>query len=142
MPAKGADRVLGEDQLTCSIALISGAYLLLSAIGVVSRRDTAERIIVALRDNPALTHAVGAVAFFVGAGLLTLHHRWATPTEALVSAVAAWWALEGALTLALGTALFRRPDTAVHFRRMNFVAIPVGLALVTLALLPLLETFQ
>ena len=129
----------GENSLTCSLALFLGAYFLLSAAGVLVRRDAAPAMIAALRDNPAVAHVTGAVAFFVGAGLLLVHCRWLSPAQALVSAVAVWWMIEGGLMLALGPRLFSRPDAAVHFRRMNLIALPVGLALVVIGLIPLLE---
>ena len=130
MPAKGEDSVFGaEDQLTGSLATAVGGYLLLSAAGVLSRRDAAAHFVESLRGSPALAHVTGAVAFFVGAGLLLVHHRWDAPLEALVSAVAVWWLVEGGAMLALGPRLLSRADAPIHFRRMNGLAIPTGLIL-------------
>jgi len=122
-----------RDGLTLQLAGLAGSYLLLSALGLLLPREAAARFVSALRDNAAVAHAVGAVAFFIGAGGLLLHTRFSRPIEALVTLTAGWWALEGAAVLAAPSLVLARPDTAAHLRRMNLLALPVALILIAAA---------
>jgi hypothetical protein len=45
-------------------------------------------------------HAVGAIAFFAGAGLLSFHREWSRPPEIVLNVIALWWVVEGAGMLA------------------------------------------
>jgi len=119
---------------TSELAAVAGSYLLLSAAGLLTP-GRAEAVIDDLKAHPAAAHAVGAVAFLVGAVIIALHPRFGSAMEALVTLTGAWWALEGAATLAAPTLLLSRPDAATHLRRMNLLALPVGALLVAGALL-------
>ena len=119
---------------TPELAAVAGAYLLLSAAGLLSP-GRAGAVIDDLRAHPAAAHAMGAVAFFVGAAVIALHPRFGTPLEGLVTLTGLWWVLEGAATLAAPGLLLSRPHAAIHLRRMNLLALPVGALLLGGALL-------
>jgi hypothetical protein len=93
------DLLLIGSQQTQWLAPIVGAYLCLSALGALRGEET-RRLIADLQDHPAAMHAVGAIAVFVGASLLSLHLHWSSPPEILLNVVAAWWVFEGAGMLA------------------------------------------
>jgi hypothetical protein len=119
---------------TPQLAAVAGAYLLLSAAGLLAR-GRAEAVVADLRAHPAVAHVLGAVAFLVGAALIALHPRFGSPLEALVTLTGIWWALEGAALLVAPARLLSRPDAAIHLRRMNLLALPVGVLLLGGALL-------
>lgn len=75
---------------TIVIAPVVGAYLCLSGGGLL-RRGEASAFLADLCSRPAALHAVGAVAFFVGASILSLHRQWAYPPEIVLNLVAAYW---------------------------------------------------
>ena len=110
---------------TPELAAVAGSYLLLSAAGLLMP-SRAEAVIDDLKAHPAAAHAIGAVAFFVGAAIIALHPRFSSPLEILVSLTGIWWALEGAATLVAPKLLLSRPEAAIHLRRMNLLALPVG----------------
>lgn len=80
---------------TLIIAPVVGAYLCLSGAGLL-RKGEAAHFLSDISKHPAAMHAVGAVAFFTGAGLLSFHRRWETPAEIILNLVAVLWAYEGA----------------------------------------------
>lgn len=82
-------------------------------------------------------HAVGAVALFVGAGLLTLHRHWATPAEVMLNLVAAWWSFEGAGMLADPARLRAFLSVAEAPRRLKVAqagSFLIGIYLLTIGL--------
>jgi hypothetical protein len=122
------DFLTAGSQQTLWLAPIVGAYLCLSALGML-RREEAGEFIADLRDRPAALHAVGAVAFFVGAGLLSFHRHWSTPPEIILNLVAAWWLFEGAGMLAdpkRMRAVFSRTATAKRVRLTTAIFILPG----------------
>ncbi len=119
---------------TPELAAIAGGYLLLSAAGLLAP-GRAAAVVADLQAHPAVAHALGAVAFFVGAAIIALHPRFGSPLESLVTLTGIWWALEGAATLVAPARLLSRPDAALHLRRMNLLALPVGALLLGGALL-------
>ncbi len=110
---------------TPELAAVAGSYLLLSAAGLLMP-GRAQAVIDDLKAHPAAAHALGALAFFVGAALLAIHPSFGSPLEALVTLTGIWWAVEGGVTLAAPRLLLSRPDAALHLRRMNLLALPVG----------------
>lgn len=80
---------------TLIIAPVVGAYLCLSGAGLL-QKDEAAHFLSDISKHPAAMHAVGAVAFFTGAGLLSFHRHWETPAEIILNLVAILWAYEGA----------------------------------------------
>ncbi len=127
-----------DARLISIVAAIAGTYLLLSAAGLL-RRGVAETFMADLGARPASAHTVGAVAFFVGASLLALALAGRDTLSILVGLTGVWWMLEGAVTLAAPHLLHARTDAARHLRRMNLVAIPMGLLLLALSAAKFLE---
>jgi len=80
---------------TLMIAPVVGAYLCLSGAGLL-RKGEAAHFLSDISKHPATMHAVGAVAFFTGAGLLSFHRHWEMPAEIILNLVAILWAYEGA----------------------------------------------
>jgi hypothetical protein len=119
-------------QQTLWLAPVVGAYLCLSAFGLL-RRQEAGGFIADLRDHPASMHAVGAIAFFVGGGLLSFHRHWSTPPEVVLNLIASWWLLEGAGMLADPQrlrAVFSRAENAERLRLATVSAVVPGAYLV------------
>lgn len=113
---------------TPELAAVAGSYLLLSTAGLLMP-GRAEAVIDDLKAHPAAAHALGAVAFLVGAAILAVHPRFGSPLEALVTLTGIWWTIEGAAMLVAPGLLLSRPDAAVHLHRMNLLALPVGILL-------------
>jgi hypothetical protein len=131
------DELMTGSQQTQWLAPIVGTYLCLSALGAIRGEETG-RFIADLRDHPGAMHAVGAIAFFVGASLLSLHRHWSSPPEILLNVVAAWWVFEGAGMLADPARLraaFCRPGSANKLRLGTLVAALPGVYLVAFGLL-------
>jgi hypothetical protein len=131
------DLLMTGSQQTQWLAPIVGAYLCLSAAGAFRGEETG-RFLADLKDHPAAMHAVGAIAFFVGASILSLHRHWSTPPEILLNLVAAWWVFEGAGMLADPARLraaFSRPSSAGRLRLTTMVAALPGAYLVAFGVL-------
>ena len=113
-----------------ALAMGVGVYLLLSAVGLLANRGAAEAIVRALAGDHAFSHALGAIAFFVGGAIVLQKPGFDTLAGALLTGTAAWWMVEGAVMLTAPQVALGRADAAMHFRRMNLIALPVGLALI------------
>jgi hypothetical protein len=125
------------ETLTLLLAVGAGCYLLLSAVGVLTQSRAAEEFVHGLRTNRVLAHLTGAVAFFVGGLILLTNPGFGDWIPGLLSLTALWWMVEGALMLAAPGIAVGRSDAGRHFRRMNMLALPVGMALAIGALLQL-----
>lgn len=115
--------------VTLRLAPVIGAYLLLSAAGFLRGRASLDRFVEDVARSPALTHTLGAVAFFVGAGIVSFHHHWSSLPEIAVSATGCWWAFEGAGMLAspaAAAAALSRPAHRKLARASNLAALAVG----------------
>lgn len=124
-----------SDALTPFLAGGVGAYLLLSATGVLAKSTALEEFVQDLRTSPALAHMTGAVAFFIGGAILLINPGFGSWIAALLSLTAVWWMAEGALMLAAPDLVVARSDAGRHFQRMNILALPVGFALIVGAIL-------
>lgn len=122
--------------LTQPLALVIGGYLVLSS-GAMLRRDTADAFFDDLAAHAGSVHAVGAVAFFVGATILAFHWQWSSLAEMVVSGVAAFWAFEGA-GLLFSPARLQALMSATQFRRtrrlIDAVLVAVGLGMLAVSL--------
>jgi hypothetical protein len=130
------DLLMIGSQQTHWLAPVVGAYHFLSALGAFRGEET-ERFLADLRDHPAAVHAAGAIAFFVGASLLSLHRHWSYPPEILLNFVAAWWVFEGAGMLvdpARLRAAFSRPNSARWLRFTTGIAALPGAYLLAFGL--------
>ena len=93
-----ADHLLPGSRSTGPLALVVGAYLLLSAIGIW--RDRSGELISSLRTSSHGLHTTGAIAFLAGGAILSFHRHWGSAAEVTLNLVAAWWVAEGAGMLA------------------------------------------
>lgn len=120
---------MSADAVIPYLAGLVGVYLLLSAAGLLLPATAADEFVSALKANRALAHCVGAVAFFVGGAILLLNHGFGHWVSVLLSLTALWWVAEGAVMLAAPNLIVSRAGAARQLRHMNFVALPLGLAL-------------
>ena len=126
-----------SDALTPFLAGGVGCYLLLSATGILAQSRAVEEFVQELRTNRVMAHLTGAVAFFVGGTILLINPGFGDWIAVLLSLTALWWVVEGALMLAAPRIAVSRSDAGRHFRHMNMLALPVGLALIVGAILQL-----
>lgn len=123
---------------TLVLAPVVGAYLLLSASGLLRHHDAVRSFFDDLARHPAALHAVGAIAFLVGGLIVSLHRHWSTPAEIAVSATGLWWAIEGAGMLASPAAVRQAmsdPRAATTMRLLNVGALVVGAYLLTVGII-------
>ena len=126
--------LLLASERTILLAPVVGAYLCLSAIGLLRRAELGA-FLEDLRQNPSSMHAVGAVAFLAGASLLSFQREWSTPGDLALNLVAAMWAFEGAGMLAspaLLRAVLRHPRAVAGLRVSFTVTGSVGVYLLIL----------
>jgi hypothetical protein len=111
------------------LAPVLGAYLVLSALGFLRPTSAARAFAQNLAANPALVHALGAIAFLVGVGVVSFHRHWSTLPEIALSLTGCWWAFEGAGMLAspaASVAALNRPGADRLMRLLNVGALAVG----------------
>jgi hypothetical protein len=129
------DFLLRASRPTLVLAPVVGSYLCLCACGLL-RRGKAAEFLSDLRSHPASMHAVGAIAFLVGAGILSFNRHWLWPADILLNLVALWWAFEGAGMLAdsdrLRAALGDR--AAARLRTGQWGSLAIGLYLLLVGL--------
>ncbi|WP_084583840.1 hypothetical protein [Sphingomonas azotifigens] len=114
---------------TLVLAPVLGIYLLVSAVGFLRFPTAVADFSRDLCRHPASMHAVGAVALFVGASIVSFHRHWGNPTELLVTGTGLWWALEGAGMLASPAAVVRamqNPRYVPTMRALQWGALLVG----------------
>ncbi|MET3710651.1 hypothetical protein ABIC65_001331 [Sphingomonas trueperi] len=114
---------------TLVLAPVLGIYLLVSAVGFLRFPTAVADFSRDLCRHPAAMHAVGAVAFFVGAGIVSFHRHWGNPAEIAVTATGLWWAFEGAGMLAWPGSVVRamqHPRYISTMRAMQWSALLVG----------------
>jgi hypothetical protein len=132
---QGIDLISGSER-TVALAPVVGGYLIVSAAGLL-RNGELRSFLSDLEHHPAALHAVGAVAFFVGAFILTFQRSWSWPTDLALNLVAAWWLFEGAGMLAsprLLRGLFRRSKGAFGIGTSIAVAAAMGIFLLAVAI--------
>ncbi|WP_395945571.1 hypothetical protein [Brevundimonas sp.] len=130
-------RLIMANPTSLLLAPIVGGYLCVSGIGLL-RKGEAGSFLANLCAHPAAMHAVGGVAFFAGAAVLSLHRHWGTPSEIAINLVALIWLVEGGgiladparLRMALAT-----PKAAFRLRYVQLFNIPLGLYLLAVGIL-------
>jgi len=83
---------------TAWLSILLGTYLLAGGFGAVLRGPLWSEIIDEFDRSPGLVAVTGAVAFVVGALVVTVHNVWTSPAAILVSA-AGWIACAEGLSL-------------------------------------------
>jgi hypothetical protein len=87
--------------ITLWLSILLGAYLIAGGIGALLRGDLWPEMIGEFERSPALVAVTGAVAFSVGAIIVSIHNVWTDPAAIIVSA-AGWMAIaEGLVLLAV-----------------------------------------
>ena len=85
-------------QVTAWLSVLVGAYLLAGGVGAMVRGADWPEMIADFERSPALVATTGAVAFAVGALIVTVHNLWTSPAAIIVTAVG-WIAVLEGLTL-------------------------------------------
>ena len=83
---------------TLWLSVLLGAYLVAGGIGALVRGEAWPEIVAEFEGSPALVAITGAVAFSVGAIIVSVHNVWTGPAAIIVSA-AGWMAVAEGLTL-------------------------------------------
>jgi len=99
-------------QVTAWLSVLLGAWLLAGGLGAIARGNLWPEIVADFERSPALVAIAGAVAFAVGALIVTFHNLWASPAAIIVSA-AGWMAVLEGLTLLAVPDLWLRLARAV-----------------------------
>ncbi|OAN66091.1 hypothetical protein [Sphingomonas sp. TDK1] len=123
---------------TLVLAPVLGIYLLASAVGFLRIPTAVADFSRNLCQHPAAMHAVGAVAWFVGASIVSFHRHWGNLAEISVTGTGVWWAFEGAGMLASPAAVARalqHPRYISTMRAMQWVALLAGGYLLSVGLL-------
>ena len=84
--------------VTLWLSVLLGAYLVAGGIGALVRGNLWPEMIDEFDRSPALVAITGAVAFSIGALIVSIHNVWTDPAAILVSA-AGWIAVAEGLTL-------------------------------------------
>ena len=88
-------------QTTTWLSVLLGVYLLAGGIGALVRGELWPEMVAEFERSPALVAVTGAVAFVVGAIIVSFHNVWTSPAAIIVS-IAGWMAvLEGLSLLAV-----------------------------------------
>ena len=93
--------------ITIWLSVLLGAYLLAGGIGALVQGNLWPEIIAEFERSPALVAISGAVAFAIGALIVSIHNVWSDPAAILVSA-AGWIAVAEGLALLAVPALWLR----------------------------------
>ena len=99
-------------QVTAWLSVLLGAWLLAGGLGAIARGNLWPEIVADFERSPALVAITGAVAFAVGALIVSFHNVWTSPAAIIVSA-AGWMAVLEGLTLLAVPDLWLRLARAV-----------------------------
>ena len=113
-------------QVTAWLSVLLGAWLLAGGLGAIARGNLWPEIVADFERSAALVAITGAVAFAVGALIVSFHNVWTSPAAIIVSA-AGWMAvLEGLTLLAV-------PDLWIRLARFVMKGAKIwGVAMVVL----------
>ena len=118
--------------MTQAIALGFGLYMIAAGIALVATPDRGRAMLRDLRESAGLSFVCGVLVFFIGAVLLTAHHKIDTPLETIVTILAAITLLEGFIFLAIGSSFMRLLNplmTGQFIRAWGLLALGVGAVL-------------
>ncbi len=134
-----ADLFSAQNPLTLKLALFVGVYLVAAASALV-RPSLSAALLKSIKASPGVMHATGALAAFVGMGVLVAHVDFTSITAGLVTLTAIWWAVEGLALLALGHVLpIDSPAAIANYARSNIPAFAIGVFLIIAGLVGQLE---
>ena len=92
---------------TLWLSVLLGAYLVAGGMGAMLRGDDWPEMVAEFERSPALVAISGAVAFAIGALIVSIHNVWTDPAAIIVSA-AGWIAIAEGLVLLAIPDLWRR----------------------------------
>ncbi|PXA86093.1 DUF2065 domain-containing protein [Nostoc sp. 3335mG] len=93
--------------LTLDLATAIGLYWIAAGIGLLTAPDRMRAMVDDLVRVPGLTYALGLGVFAIGTAILIPHHVLYDPLSVIVTALAAIFALEGLLLIAVPWLLVR-----------------------------------
>ena len=93
--------------ITLWLSVLLGAYLLAGGMAAWLRGGLWAEMIADFERSPALVMVCGAIAFAVGATIVSVHNQWTSPAAVIVSATG-WLALAEGLTLIAAPQLWLR----------------------------------
>lgn len=119
--------------LTLDLATAIGLYWIAAGIGLLLAPERMGAMVDDLVRVPGLTYGIGLGLFAIGTAILIPHHVLYDPLSVIVTVLAAVFALEGLVLIAVPQALVRiaRPFLA-HARLWAIVSLALG-ALMLLA---------
>ena len=84
--------------ITLWLSVLLGAYLVAGGLGALLHGGAWPEIVAEFECSPALVAVTGAVAFAIGAIIVSVHNVWSGPAAIIVSA-SGWIAVAEGLTL-------------------------------------------
>ena len=90
--------------VTQILAVFLGLYMVAAGIGLLTSHKSFATMIKEFSENTALGFLAGAFTFALGAAMVSVHNLWTGPLSIVVSLLAWWTLIKGALLLAI-----RRP---------------------------------
>lgn len=116
---------------TQTIAVIAGAYLLVTGIGFLVSTSYYERMTaMGNRSDPVLINLSGAVHLVVGLIILNQHFLWSSVAEGAVTLVGLMAAVKGAVLIIVPEAALKAgPQSAAAIRRTGAAFMVAGLFL-------------
>ena len=123
--------------VTLWLSVLLGAYLLAGGIGALARGSDWPEIVAEFERSPALVAITGAVAFAIGAVIVSVHNQWTSPAAIIVS-IAGWWAVVEGLTLLAVPDFYLRLTRPLMkaSRAWGTLMIAIGAFLVSAAIVP------
>ena len=115
--------------VTQVLAVFVGLYMVAAGVGLLNSDKNFATMIEEYRDNTALGFLAGAFTFALGAAMVAVHNLWTGPLAIVVSLLAWWTLIKGALLLA-----FRRPylDFMKGIPFTKATVTPYGIAIIVL----------
>ena len=123
--------------VTVWLSVLLGAYLIAGGIGALAHGRDWPEIVAEFERSPALVAVTGAVAFAVGAVIVSVHNQWTSPAAIIVS-LAGWWAVvEGLVLVAVPDLYLRLTRPLMKASRFwGIFMIAVGAFLLSAAIVP------
>ena len=120
--------------ITLWLSVLLGAYLVAGGLGALLYGDAWPEIVAEFERSPALVAVTGAVAFAVGAIIVSVHNVWTRPAAIIVSA-AGWIAVIEGLTLVAAPKVWLRLARSLMraYRVWGIVMLLVGAFLLSTA---------
>ena len=87
--------------VTQILAIFIGLYMVAAGIGLLTEPNSYTVMVDELRANTALGFLTGAFAFALGAAMVAVHNLWTGPLAIVVSILAWWTLIKGALLLSV-----------------------------------------